>query len=223
MNLDPDDKLESPDNLEILYNKARQTKANIITFGLLKANNFELTKLINCNYFDKIIYQPNIFSYGITLSDFLITNKLVKRGLLLKAYKIFKKKIFGEKWNYGEDEIWSTLVYKYANSMICMDKVIYIYYSNNDSLMSKRYNDLYCLNLIYWLEMNMKIFNSQKNKIYFQYRISYLINLFRNSTMLTTIKNNNEIKNKYIKVLKNIKTNFNIFNVSLNDIIYSLN
>ncbi len=39
MNLDPDDSLESPNNLEILYHKASQTKANIISFGLLCVKN----------------------------------------------------------------------------------------------------------------------------------------------------------------------------------------
>ena len=222
MNLDPDDKLESPDNLEILYYKAIKAKANIISFGLLMEENFTLTRLIKCNNFDKVIYQPNIFTYGNKLGDYLITNKMVKRGLLLKVYKKFKNKIVGGKWNFGEDEIWSVLVNKYANSMICINKVIFIYYSNKDSLMNNRFNDLYCLNIIYWLEMFMKIFNNQKTLVYLQNRISYLLYLFKNTTILTVIKNNNEIKEKYIKILKNIINNYKIFNDSLNNIIYSL-
>ena len=67
MNLDPDDKLEGPDNLEFLYNKVSQEKVDIISFGILMDNNFELTKLIKCNNFDKVIYRPNIFYLYILL------------------------------------------------------------------------------------------------------------------------------------------------------------
>ena len=223
MNLDPDDKLEGPDNLEILYNKASQTKVNIILFAYLKKKNFQLTKIIKCYNYNKVIYQPDILTFGNKLEDYLITNKLVKRGLLIKAYKKLKKKIFGGKWNYGEDEIWATLINKYANSKICLNKVIFIYYSNNDSLMKNRFNTLYCLNLIYWLEMFMKMFNNKKTEIYLKNRISYLLNLFqKHKQLLITIKSNTEIRNKYINILTIFITNYNIFNAPLKKVIYSL-
>jgi glycosyltransferase involved in cell wall biosynthesis len=223
MNLDPDDQLEGPDNLEFLYNKANQAKVNVISFGFLMENNFELIKLIKCNNFDKVLYQPNIYINGNQLSDYLITNKLVRRSLLLKAYKKFKKKIYEEKWNYAEDEVWSTLVNKYANSMICVDKIIFIYYSNNDSLMKNRFNSLYFSNIINWLEMFMKIFTNKKTEKYLQNRISYIIYLFKNSTnTLMTIKNNTQLKNKYIYILKKIVTFYNLLTGPLNDIIDSL-
>jgi glycosyltransferase involved in cell wall biosynthesis len=46
MNLDPDDKLEGPDNLEYLYKKAYQSKADIVSFGFLVEINFQLIKII---------------------------------------------------------------------------------------------------------------------------------------------------------------------------------
>ena len=176
MNLDPDDKLAGPDNLEFLYDKASQAKIDIISFGLLKEQrlnknkntSYQLKKLIKCRNYDKVIYQPNIINYGNQLGDYLITNKLIKRSLFLKAYRKFKKKIYQGKWNYAEDEVWSILVNKYANSMICIKKVIFIYYSNSDSLMNNRYNSLYFLNLINWLEMFIKILNDKMSQIYFQ-------------------------------------------------------
>ena len=39
MNLDPDDRLEGPDNLEYLYQKAIKEKVDIISFGYMKENN----------------------------------------------------------------------------------------------------------------------------------------------------------------------------------------
>ena len=174
MNLDPDDELEGPDNLEFLYYKAHQTKVDIISFGIIqKKNEYNYTNgsnqpinLIKCNNYDKVIFQPNILNYGNQLDDFLITNKLIKRNLLLKAYKIFKNKIYQGKWNYGEDEIWSFLVNKYAHSMICVKKGIFIYYLNNDSLMNHRFNSLYFLNIIDYIEILIKILNNRMKRIY---------------------------------------------------------
>ncbi len=142
LNLDPDDVLQGPDNLEILYKYAKQSKSDIISFGsLYKKNN---KKIFKCSNFDKIYTQPRIFESAFNsaynLKDFLLWNKLIKRDLLLKAYKIFKQKIYGEKWNYHEDNIWSILVRKYAKSMKCINKLIYIYNNIHDSLMKKRYD-----------------------------------------------------------------------------------
>ena len=84
------------------------------------------------------------------LSDFYITNKLIKRELLENAIKIFGNKIYEEKWNYYEDNIWSILVYKYANSSLFINKVVYLYYSkNNDSVMFNKGNDLELKNLLF--------------------------------------------------------------------------
>ena len=38
------------------------------------------------------------------MDDYLITNKLIKKNILIKAYEILKQNIYGEKWNYAEDE-----------------------------------------------------------------------------------------------------------------------
>ena len=223
MNLDPDDRLEGPDNLEYLYHKANLTKVDIVSFGFLKEINFQFIKNIKCQHYDRILVQPQIIQEWNKLNDFLITNKLVKKELLLKAFKKFKKKIYGEKWNYGEDEIWSSLVNKYANSMICVNKVIFIYYSNNDSLMHKRYNRLYFSNIINWLEMLTIIFEKKNNSIYLKRHASNLIKLIGNKkNFLLILKNNTQIKNKYINVLHKIITNYNIDNIIINKIIFSI-
>ena len=39
--------------------------------------------------------------------------------------KFFKNRINSEKWNYHEDNIWSILINKYAQSMRCVNKLIY--------------------------------------------------------------------------------------------------
>ena len=143
MNLDPDDELNGEDSLEYLFNIVKKTKVDVISFGLIEKNSNISKEIILCKNFDYIQYQPEIFNSGYRLSNFLITNKLIKKEIFIKVYKLFKKRIYGKKWNYAEDEIWSSLVNKYANSMICVNKIIFIYYLNNDSLMRNRFNILY--------------------------------------------------------------------------------
>ena len=100
--------------------------------------------IIKCSKFHKIYRQPKIFESSFdsnnNLIDFLIWNKLIKREIYFQAYEFFKSQIYGEKWNYHEDNIWSILVNKYAKTMICVNKLIYIYNEIKDSLMKNRYD-----------------------------------------------------------------------------------
>jgi len=136
MNLDPDDEFESPKNLEYLYNSIKKSNLDILSFGALFKYNEQTT--IKCSNFHKIYRQPKLFKSAFNstnnLKDFLIWNKIVKKELYLKAYEIFREKIYGEKWNYHEDNIWSILINKYGKSMRCINKIIYIYNDLNDSL-----------------------------------------------------------------------------------------
>ena len=136
MNLDPDDEFESSKNLEFLYKSVKNSNLDILSFGALFKYNEEVT--IKCSNYHKIYRQPELFESAFNttynLKDFLIWNKIIKREIYLKAYEIFREKIYGEKWNYHEDNIWSILVNKYAKSMRCINKLIYIYNDLNDSL-----------------------------------------------------------------------------------------
>ena len=223
MNLDPDDELEGPDNLEYLYKKANILQVDMISFGFIRKNMLKTDKFTLCSNFNKIYLQPEIFDYGNKNNDYLIWNKLVKKEIFIKAYLLFKKQIYKEKWNYGEDEIWSSLIYKHSNSMICVEKTIYIYYINNNSLMRNKYNIIYTKNIINWLEMFTKIFNNKNEKKYLINRLNYLMNiLLNNNNFLSKIKNNTEIKNKYINTFKNIIIQYKYNNTVLKSIIDSL-
>ena len=158
-----------------------------ISFGALFKYNEEVT--IKCSNYHKIYRQPELFESAFNatynLKDFLIWNKIIKREIYLKAYEIFKEKIYGEKWNYHEDNIWSILVNKYAKSMRCINKLIYIYNDLNDSLttneypksiqiiflsiknlMKNRYNELELKNIIYRHQMYKELFISKRDKKY---------------------------------------------------------
>jgi len=54
----------------------------------------------------------------------LIWNKLIKKEIFLKAYQVFKAKIYNGKWNYFEDDIWNILVNRFAKLKACTPKLI---------------------------------------------------------------------------------------------------
>ena len=103
MNLDSDDELINQYDLEFLYNKTISSKADIISFELMNKNP-KITINNPCIEFDKIIKQPRLFKSiyykNYILKDFLITNKLIKKEIFLRAYKLFSNYIYSnKKWN----------------------------------------------------------------------------------------------------------------------------
>lgn len=211
INLDPDDLLNGNNVLEYLYNIASKLRVDVINFGYLKEGEFDL----KCSNFKNIQRQPKLFEHSFTydnrFNDFLLWNKLVKRELMLKAYEIFKKEIFSEKWNYGEDTIWSIIINKYAKSMFCINKLIYIYNSNNDSLMHNKYNDIRINDIFRCEEMYRKILNKKEEKKYLIGHIRELINDFKfikNSFPKMELKIS--IKNKLINLFKIYIQDYNI-------------
>ena len=221
MNLDPDDELYSSDNLEYLYNITKKSKIDVISFGFIKQNNLNISKHYLCSNFNKIHFQPEIINTYYNKIDYLLWNKLVKRKLFLKVYEIFKEKIYSVRWNYNEDEIWSALINKYANSKFCVKKIIYKYKKNPDSLLANKFNLLYIKNLIYWIELFTKLFNNEIGKILLIDRFNELIKRINDNTtfFLNIFNKNSDIKNKYIKILKNIKNKYIFNNSKLNNII----
>lgn len=228
INLDPDDEFESIFVLEYLYKIAMKSKTDVVSFGHLIKNSLTSKKSFKCTYFWHIQTQPKIFNLGNEMLDFLITDKLIKREIFLKAYEFFKPKIFGEKWNYAEDEIWSSLINKYANSKICTNKIAYIYYSNNDSLTHNKINILYLSNLISWFEMFQKIYDKKEYKKYLLNHIFVLINIFKKYNRFNKLTNiivkNTTLKEKYISIFNYINYNYisNINTTFLINILSSL-
>ena len=210
MNLDPDDQLIGRNSLKFLYNRAKRLNVDFITFFI-----FYLPNRIKSGQFFEfniIVKQPKLFQSAFInyyLKDFYITNKLIKREILIKAFNEFKNKIYGEKWNYHEDNIWSLLIYKYSNSSVFVNKKVYCYYSKNtDSEMYNRGNILEFKNLIYRNEMIKTILNNKEEEKYVIHEYSALLDIFEER--INSIKQNNEIKDKTIKDLKGLMTNYTI-------------
>ena len=204
MNLDPDDLFQGENDLEYLYNITKKTKVDVITFSYLHFNQYTL----KCPNYNKIIRQPKLFKSSFdklnNIMDDVLWNKLVRKKLMLKIYKLFKNKIFSVKWNYGEDTIWSILINKYARSKICINKVIYRYNSNNDSLVHLKKNIIELQNKIYYDEMYRDIFKDKNEVKYIFAHLLLLIEELKNKNLIILLKNNSEIKIKFENLFINI-------------------
>ena len=121
---------------------------------------------------------------------------------------MYKKYIYGKKWNYYEDNIWSILVNKYAYSSTFINKKIYFYYKNKDSVMNNRGNILELKNIIYRNEMYKQIFNNKNEEKYITAGHKQLLDIFENN--IEKVKNNTEIKNMFINEILEVKTHYNL-------------
>ena len=248
MNLDPDDRLEGSDNLEILYNTAKSNNSDIVRY-LVKSIPFNKYQIKECDFFNK--NQFKIF-------DYLMTNKLVKKEIFLKVLNEFKKKIFYHKWNYHEDNIWSVLLHRTAKLKHDINKFVYIYKMNDQSLIiNKHKNSIEFKNRVYlsqaYQDFNFKyqctlIFKSMiylgdyikikdieiKNRI-IHIAIKILESFVNNSDLLNNINDNiNKISNNKIIMFYKLESHFfdlyliylTIFNyikIKYNKIIISIN
>ena len=121
MNLDPDDSFNDPGDLQFLYDKTNRSQIDIIVYHI-KEITAEIKKFYtrNCDNDNEILYQPKLFEQYLYKKDILITNKMVKRKVYLKVFEALKDRIYGEMWNYAEDEALSSLINKYAESKKCV-------------------------------------------------------------------------------------------------------
>ena len=218
MCLDPDDQLKGANDLKFLYNRAKAFNVDILSFYILYLPG--RTKSYNHLSFNKIIKQPELyhkaFNEGGLLTDFYITNKLVKKELLKNAYELFKKYIYGKKWNFHEDNIWSILVYKYSNSYLFVNKVIYVYYQNNDSLMKNRENVIELENLLFRHKMYKEILKDKEEEKYLIAECSQLLDFFEKG--INVIINNSEIKDQFINEMNEFIKEYKISEQLINKI-----
>ena len=149
MNLDPDDKLVSSNNLQLLYKTMTSKDLDLIVYKI---------KRIALNQTEKILYKYMDDNQFYVIDDH-ITNKLIKKNVFLKAYDEFKDEIFSHKWNFHEDNIWSILVKNFSNSSAILNKFIYSYKRNKESLNMQRGNINDIKSTFYRLK-KMKQFNN---------------------------------------------------------------
>ena len=209
LSLDPDDEYQGSNNLRYLYNKAKNLNVDVVNFIILYLpNRIKSEKFYNYN---EIVKQPELFGKAFKkniLRDFYITNKLVKKEVFEKVYNFYKTYIYGEKWNYFEDNIWSILIYKFANSSVFINKNIYYYYLNNESVMMNRGNILELKNILFRNEIYKIIFNNKNLFKYLYAGYSELLDIFENNVNI--IKENYHIQKMFINNINDLIKNYNI-------------
>jgi glycosyltransferase involved in cell wall biosynthesis len=214
IDVDPDDSLYENNVLEYLYKIANKFRVDVVSFGFIK--NHKIT--FKCTNFDKILKQPKILENAFTknnyFQDFVLWNKLVKRKLMLKSYEYFKSNIYSDKWNYGEDTIWSVLINKYAKSMICVKKIVYIYNLNKESLMLNQLNIIRIKNIFQYEKFFRQILNKKNEKKYIVGSINLIFNDLKKNNkkklLLMKPKMDINIKEKLINLLKIYIENYQI-------------
>lgn len=220
MNIDPDDELEGNDTLEYLYNEALLSKADIINFNILDTGSKKIIK--KCTDYHEIWKQPSLFE-KIFLSDNiiydgLVWNKLIKKETFIKAYEFFKDEIFNGKWNYFEDDIWSILVNKFAKSKICLDKLVYIYNLNENSLMHKKLGIMEIQNILYRHEMYKKIFSNKEDEKYLIAEYYFLLNRLKEYINDILLINNTNINEHILNIFHDFLKNYQSSKEQRNDI-----
>lgn len=218
VNLDPDDKFESNSDLKLLYNKAKKSNSDYILYLLKRIPRFK-SEIKTINLENKLQLKNE---------DYYITNKFVKRNILIKAYNHLYNEIHYNKWNYHDDNIWNFLVRLYSNRSKTLNKYIYVYKRNNDSLNIKKNNYIIIKNSFYRIKTLFKIILN--NNIIDSNRRGYLEKLYHFFMYIYITCNNSllkqrEIKNYLINILLKFRGIFynrkHIINYILNCISYN--
>ena len=176
MNLDPDDRLKDKNNLKKLYYKAKKAESDLVIFLVERISTNE-----NENYLTNIENK-----FQLQKQDFRITNKLIGKNIILKAYKYYCRYIFQNKWNFHEDNIWNLLIRKMAKTSNIFNEYIYIYKRNNESLNMGIGNLIDIKNRIYRLKSLIKYYKIFEGNLYYYDLDTYVkdIILFCNASLL---------------------------------------
>jgi len=205
MFLEPDDLLDGSENLEYLYNETINGKEDIIIYPHYNVNRKQ--NRFRCDIFNKTIYQPEIFKLAFTghnnIRDEIIWNKLVKREIFIKVAKTLEKFMIKERWILHEDTVWSLLSHKYAQTMKCINKVIYIYEKNRGFITKNAGTFLELDNLLNKHEAFELIFNKDSEILFFNTINSLISSISTNPYYLKTVKTNEEIRFRIKKIISN--------------------
>ena len=191
INLDPDDKFESESDLKLLYNKAKKYNSDYLLYLLKRIPRLK-SEIKTINLQNKLQLQNE---------DFYITNKFVKRNIFIKAYNYLYNDINNNKWNYHDDNIWNILVRIYSKRNKTLNKYIYVYRRNSDSLNIKKDNSIFIKNSIYRTKTLIKIIlnnNVTDSNLYLDKYYQYFKHIYKiyNNSIIKL----NEIKNDLINI-----------------------
>lgn len=199
MTLDSDDEYHLKNSFQFLYSTVKKFNIDMICFFYY--NLLNKTKLYKFCEPNIIITQHDYMKY--ILKDPIITNKMIKKEIYHKIFESFKPEILSKKWIYHDDNIFSILAHKYANSSLLVNKVIYKYHRNKNSSMLNRGNIVELKNLYFRYEKFKQIFNSKHEKKILIEQDRFLLNYYKKYIKIM-LKDKTFFRN-YLKVLQNHK------------------
>ena len=136
----------------------------------------------------------------------------------MKSYEFFKNEIYNGNWNYFEDDIWSILVNKFAKTKLCVDKLVYIYNYNENSLMHKKLGIIEFENLLYRHEMYKRIFSSKEDEKYLIAEYYFLLNRLKEQINDVLLINDHKIKEHILRIFQHFLKNYNHSKEKIDDI-----
>ena len=208
---DPDDIL-SNDILKYCYNESHRNNYDIIRFNIYDRNKYDLLNLVKILQYQKV-YQPQLsfhifYSKGyLEQTDYSISNKFIKRNLLIKTINSINKYYLLQNMIVYEDGLINYMLYKCGNSLYHSKKIAYYYIQNKQSITKNFKKNI---------ERNLKdcylylkfIFEYTKNN-YFEKNIASLI--YKNVHL--------EISNisQFQKITKDFDFYYNVINLYINN------
>ena len=120
---------------------------------------------------NKTVYQPNLSSYifygngHLEIIDPMISNKFIKRNIIIKAINLIDNYYLNQKMIYYEDTLISYMLYQTANSFYHLKYLGYYYIKNPSSTTSYDNKSSDKINKLYYsffLFLNF-LFNYTKN------------------------------------------------------------
>ena len=213
---DPDDIL-SNDILKQCLKKAEESKYDMIRFiTYLNNKDFFIYNQINKYLINKSIYQPELSSYifyGIgylKIIDSMISNKFVKRNILINALNLLNEYFLNQNMIFYEDTIINFLLYKTSKSCYYLNNVGYFYFSNtNSSTVNYNKNEININKILKSFFLFLKfIFEYTKNCKYEKDMANEIIK--KEKEILLSFK-------MYNKINQNFKFYENIINLYLNN------
>ena len=139
--LDADDYWQGDQMLEHLYNQVKREHADFISFGFCKVNdvgeksdfNVESPAVVNLRQQDGWLIKYNVWS------------KLVSRKLLIEHAIRFET-------TWGEDALFSIVLYGHANRLVIIDEIYYCYRINPQGASSMDWGSKRLFGTVHWFE-----------------------------------------------------------------------
>ena len=210
MNFDADNIFNNNESLEYIYNRSKDLNIDIIVFDHYNEYCRQTNK---CEKNEIIQKQPelfdSIFDENHSIKDFVMWNKLIRKNIFLKALDDFRNEIYNLNWTFFDDDIWNILVHKHSKSKMCINKLVYIYKYNNDSLMNNRFTIIGYKNLLYIHEKYKNLFSNKKGEKYLIAEYFFLLSRLKGEIKYLLLIKDNNLNKQIINTFHDLLNKYN--------------